>query len=89
MTVLTNPVLVNHNFGYNGVNRNTLFQTPLSGSYSYVYDKDRRLVQTNFPSGRQINNIYDTIRLSQIQTPEGNIDFTYPLSCIKNMPKRY
>jgi len=77
MTVLTNPVLVNHNFGHNGVNRNILYQTPLSGSYSYVYDKDRRLVQTNFPSGRQINNIYDTIRLSQIQTPEGNIDFTY------------
>jgi RHS repeat-associated protein len=49
----------------------------LSGSYTYVYDKDRRLKQTNFPSGNQINNIYDTSRLSQIQTPEGNIDFTY------------
>ena len=77
MTVLTNPSSINHGFGYNKVNRNSSYQTPLSGSYSYVYDKDRRLKQTNFPSGNQVNNIYDTTRLSQIQTPEGNIDFTY------------
>ena len=77
MTVLTNPSLINHGFGFNNVNLNSAYQTPLSGSYSYVYDKDRRLIQTNFPSGKQIFNIYDTTRLSQIQTPEGNIDFTY------------
>ncbi|MBC8233690.1 putative Ig domain-containing protein [bacterium] len=77
MTVLTNPSLVGHGFGYNKVNLNGTYQAPISGSYSYVYDKDRRLVQTNFPSGKQINNIYDTIRLDQIQTPEGDIDFTY------------
>jgi RHS repeat-associated protein len=35
------------------------------------------LIQTNFPSGKQIFNIYDNIRLTQIQTPEGNIDFSY------------
>ncbi len=77
MTVLNNPSTIDHGFGYNGVNLNSSYQTPLSGSYSYVYDKDRRLVQTNFPSGKQINNIYDNIRLSQIQTPEGNVDLTY------------
>ena len=77
MTVLTNPSLVNHGFEFNNVNLNSSYQTPLSGSYSYIYDKDRRLIQTNFPSGKQIFNIYDTIRLMQIQTPEGNIDFTY------------
>ena len=77
MTVLTNPSLINHGFEFNNVNLNSAYHTPLSGSYSYVYDKDRRLTQTNFPSGKQINNIYDTTRLSQIQTPEGNIDFTY------------
>ena len=77
MTVLTNAATIDHQFGYNKVNLNGSYQTPLSGSYSYEYDKDRRLVQTNFPSGRQIRNIYDTIQLSQIQTPEGNIDFTY------------
>jgi RHS repeat-associated protein len=77
LTVLTNPSIIHHGFGYNKVNLNSTYQTPLSGSYGYVYDKDRRLKQINFPSGNQINNIYNTTRLSQIQTPDGNIDFTY------------
>ena len=77
MTVLTNPSTIDHGFGYNKVNLNSSYQTPLSGSYGYVYDKDRRLKQTNFPSGNQINNIYANGRLEQIQTPEGNIDYTY------------
>ena len=77
MTVLTNPSTIDHTFGFNKVNLSDSYQTPLSGIYSNVYDKDRRLTQTNFPSGLQINNIYDKTRLSQIQTPEGNIDFTY------------
>jgi RHS repeat-associated protein len=77
MTVLTNSSTINQGFGYNKVNQNNSYQTPLSGSYSYVYDRDRGLKQTNFPSGNQINNIYANGRLEQIQTPEGNIDFTY------------
>ena len=77
MTVLTNPSTINHGFSYNKVNLNSSYQAPLSGSYNYVYDKDRRLKQTNFPSGNQINNIYASGRLEQIQTPEGNIDYTY------------
>jgi len=77
MTVLANPSTINHGFGFNGVNLNSSYQTPISGSYSYVYDKDRRLIQTSFPSGNQINNVYDKTRLTQIQTPEGNIDLTY------------
>ena len=84
MTVLTNPAGIDHEFGFNTVNRNSSYTTPLSGSYSYVYDKDRRLVQTNFPSGAAIINDYadpedpaDKSRLWQIRTPEGNIDFTY------------
>jgi RHS repeat-associated protein len=77
MTVLTNPSTINHGFGYNKVNLNSSYQTPLSGSYSYVYDKDRRLKQTNLPSGNQIDNIYANGRLEEIQTPEGNIDYTY------------
>ena len=77
MTILTNPSTISHGFGYNGVNLNSLYQTPISGSYTYLYDKDRRLVQTNFPSGNQINNVYDKTRLTRILTPEGNIDLTY------------
>jgi RHS repeat-associated protein len=77
MTVLTDPSNVDHGFGFNLVNRNSSYQTPLSGSYTYSYDKDRRLIRTTFPSGAHINNIYNTTQLIQIQTPEGNIDFTY------------
>jgi YD repeat-containing protein len=77
MTLLTNPNSVDHGFDFNHVNRPSGYDTPLSGSYSYVYDGDRRLVETNFPSGKQIRNIYTETLLTQIQTPEGNIDLTY------------
>ncbi len=77
MTVLTTPSGTDHGFGFNQVNLNSSYQTPLSGSYSYVYDKDRRLKQINLPSGNQINHAYVNGRLEQIQTPEGAIDLTY------------
>lgn len=77
MTVLTNPSATDHVFDYNKVNKQNAYQTPISGTYSFVYDKDRRLQQTNFPSGLQISNIYTDNLLTQTQTPEGNIDYTY------------
>jgi len=77
MTVLTNPATVDHAFDYNTVNLNSSYETPLSGVYQYLYDRDRRLKQITFPSGATIKNQYDRERLMQIQTPEGNIDFTY------------
>ncbi len=80
MTVLTNPLTVDHGFSYNSVDKNTAYNTPLSGSYTYTYDRDRRLIQTVFPSAKEINYIYGIDypgRLMQIQTPEGNIDYTY------------
>ena len=77
MTVLTNPSATDHVFDYNTVNRQNTYQTPISGTYSYVYDKDRRLKQTDFPSGLQISNSYTDNLLTQIQTPEGNIDYEY------------
>jgi RHS repeat-associated protein len=77
MTVITNPSNVNHGFEYNKINLNRSFQTPLSGGYSFVYDKDRRLTQIDFPSMNKIGFVYDHTRLMQVQTPEGNVDFTY------------
>ena len=75
MTMLTNSATVDHTFGYNKVNLNSSYTAPLSGSYTYLYDKDRRLIQVNFPSGKQIN--YGNGKLEQVQTPEGSIDLTY------------
>jgi RHS repeat-associated protein len=77
MVVLATPTDVKHLFGYNKVNLNNVYQAPISGQYQYYYDRDRRLTRIHFPSGLQINNIYNNGRLAQIQTPEGNIDFTY------------
>jgi RHS repeat-associated protein len=84
MTILTNPVDVSHRFGFNKINLNSSYTTPESGSYRYIYDKDRRLIQTNFPSGKSIINDYadpldqnDKSRLWKTATPEGNIDFKY------------
>jgi RHS repeat-associated protein len=77
MTVLTNPSAISHEFGFNGVNRKESYLAPISGSYSYRYDADRRLIQTAFPSGKQIDNIYEATRLVQVRTPQGNIDYTY------------
>lgn len=77
MTVLTNPSSIDHGFGYNKVNLNSSYQKPLSGSYSYSYNRDRLPLQIDFPSGKQIKNVYDNDRVVQIQTPEGDIDLTY------------
>ncbi len=77
MTVLTNPSTIDHVFNFNNVNLESGYVAPLSGSYSYTYDKDRQLTQKSFPSGNSINFIYDRTQLSQVQTPEGNIDYTY------------
>ncbi len=87
MTVLTTPRPANHGFGYNKVNLPSSYTTPMSGSYSYLYDKDRRLKQINFPSGRQIKNIYANGRLTQIQTPEGDADIVYNCADIGSISK--
>ena len=50
-TVLTTPSNAAHEFEYNAVNRNSAYDTPLSGSYVYSYDRDRRLTRVAFPSG--------------------------------------
>lgn len=77
MTVLANPASVTHGFDYNGVDAKTGYTTPLNGSYRYFYDKDRRLVETRFPSGRQIFNLYDKDRLAKIISPEGDVTLNY------------
>lgn len=77
ITVLTNPSGVNHEFTYNQVNLSNSYHPPVSGSYQYVFDKDRRLIRTTFQSGQHIDNIYDTTQLSQIVTPGYTVEYSY------------
>jgi len=77
LTTLTTPSSVEHDFGYNDINRNTSYTTPLSGSYAYAYDKGKRLTTTTFPSTATITNVYSSGRLTQIQTPGGNVNLSY------------
>ncbi len=79
VTVLTTPVPADHSFGYNKVNLNTDYSPPLSSSYTFEFDKDRRPTRTVFPSGKVLENIYESglNRLESIQTPEGPIEFSY------------
>jgi len=78
MTVLTNPSVVDHGFGFNSVNLNSSYTTPLSGDYSYVYDKARRLTRKDFPSGAWIRYDYDPAKLGSIETSEGDVtSFAY------------
>ncbi len=78
MTVLTNPSDTDHGFGFSNVNLGSSYSTPLSGDYTYVYDKSRRLTEKNFPSGARISYNYDPAKLESIETSEGDVtDFTY------------
>ncbi len=77
MTLLVNPAEVSHEFGLNRVNLQSSYRTPLSGSYQYRYNRDRRPLETLFPSGKVILHTYDKGLLSRTTTPEGEINFGY------------
>ncbi len=77
MTVLFPPSEARHGFGHNGVNLNDAYETPLENTYSHVYDRDRRLRERHFPSGKTITYVYDPAKLGRIETPEGNVVFGY------------
>jgi YD repeat-containing protein len=77
LTVLVNPAGISHRFGHNKVNNRSSYTAPLSGSYQYRYDRDRRPTETMFPSGRVMRNIYDRGQLVRTETPEGDIYFSY------------
>jgi RHS repeat-associated protein len=79
MELLVNPAGIEHDFEYTDVNLKEFYITPLSGFYRYVYDKDRRLREVHFPSGRLIKNVYEYGRLALIDLPEpeNDVDFSY------------
>ena len=71
------PVTVQIPVGCDKVNLKKAYHTPLSGSYEFKYDRDRRPTEIIFPSLKKIVNKYADGLLNQVQTPEGTIDFTY------------
>ena len=50
---------------------------PLSGSYRYSYDRERKLTSILFPSGREVVHTYARGSLTGISTPEGVTGFSY------------
>ena len=77
MTVLVNPNLVAHSFSYTANDQRKSYTTPISGGYSYLYDKDRRLSSVTYPSGQGIGNFYLDGNLDSTVTPEGTISYGY------------
>jgi RHS repeat-associated protein len=79
MTMLVNPAGIEHGFGHTKVNLTEFYHTPLSGSYRYIYDKDRQLKEIRFPSEKLTRNIYENGRLELIDLPdpENDIDLSY------------
>ncbi|MEN8246344.1 MAG: RHS repeat-associated core domain-containing protein [Thermodesulfobacteriota bacterium] len=74
---LSTPSNVVHEFSFNTVNMKSGYQTPLSGNYQHRYDRDRRLIEMVFPSGKQTNYFYEADRLTHIQTADKDIDISY------------
>ena len=83
MTVLTNPKSINNTFDYTANDQRKLWATPLSGSYLYSYDKERKLKTIQFPSGKMITNTYNKGLLTSTQTPEGTTSYSY--GCSNNL----
>ncbi|MBF0330145.1 MAG: RHS repeat protein [Nitrospirae bacterium] len=48
MTILTNPQNTNYTFGYTANSQRKAYTAPISGSYQYTYDKERKLKTAHF-----------------------------------------
>ncbi len=80
MTVLTNPKSIANAFNYTANDQRKTWSTPMSGSYLYSYDKERKLKTITFPSGKLITNTYTKGLLTSTSTPEGVTGFEYVCS---------
>ncbi len=82
MTVLTNPKSINNTFAYTANDQRKTWLTPMSGSYLYSYDKERKLKTIQFPSGKLITNTYTKGLLTSTTMPEGTTTFQYGCSSL-------
>lgn len=76
-TTLVVPTPADHASTFNGINRVTSDTTPLGEATHYEYDRDRRLTAIELPSGQRLENTYSQNRLTQTNTPEGSILYSY------------
>jgi len=77
MVTLTTPSDVDHQFGFNKVDKPESYTMPISGQYRYEYDADRRLTAVVMPSGQRIEQDWVLGRMAQVRTPEATIDLDY------------
>jgi RHS repeat-associated protein len=77
LKMLINAAEIEHGFDYNKVNLKAEYATPGSGVYRYHYNRDRQLIEIEFPSGRALNYIYEGNQLTEVQTPVDSIDYSY------------
>ena len=82
MTILTNPKSIANTFDYTANDQRKTWLTPMSGSYLYSYDKERKLKTIQFPSGKLITNTYTNGLLTSTSTPEGVTTFEYGCSSL-------
>ena len=68
---------IKNSFDYTNTNLRKTWTTPLSGSYQYTYDKEKKLKTITFPSGKIISNTYTHGLLTTTATPEGTISYGY------------
>lgn len=59
------------------VGRSSVYDTPLSGSSVYSYDRDRRLTRITFSSSKRITRNYEDVQLRSIITPQYTVSYTY------------
>jgi len=77
ITQLHTPQGSTNTFTYNGVNKESSWQSPLGYTTQYRYDKQRRLTQIVRPSGKTETLTYTQGELTQITTDETTLNMTY------------
>ena len=61
------------------------FSTPKTYTTKYEYDLERKLKKITYPSGKEIENIYNKTLLTSTKTAQGVTNFEY--NCLKNISK--
>ena len=85
MTILTTPTNNDYQFEFSKVNTKVGFSTPKTYTTKYEYDLERKLKKITYPSGKEIENIYNKTLLTSTKTAQGVTNFEY--DCLKNISK--